>query len=85
MKVFPAHVLKDKVTRARLQREMLLLNSVNHDNVARFYECINQPGLVAYTMEFIEGQNLARVIEEQGRLSYEMIFQVLAQLAAALR
>jgi serine/threonine protein kinase/Tfp pilus assembly protein PilF len=74
---------------ARFKREIQLARQVTHPNVCRVYDlgrCQHAPqGDVPYlTMEFLNGETLARRIARTGRFSTEQALPVVRQMASAL-
>ncbi len=84
MKIFPPEILSDRLAIARLQREILGLNSVDHLNVSRFYECIHESDFIAYTMEYVEGETLADLLDRSSNIPLEAVFYIMLQIASGL-
>ena len=72
----------------RFRREVLLARSVAHPNVCRVFELHSTPledgPLHFLTMEFLEGESLASLLERRGRLSTLEALPLFRQIAAAL-
>lgn len=58
IKVLHPHLLKDEVKRRRFLREAELMMQLTHPNVVKFHEIIEQDGLLAFVMEYIDGETL---------------------------
>ncbi len=58
-KVLFPEVAQDKVAAARFRNEIFASYGVSHPNVVRAYEYLRDGDLVAYTMEFVGGGDLA--------------------------
>jgi len=69
---------------ARFQREMELSTRVNHPHIARTYEVDRCDGVYYIAMEFIPGQNLSKLVAEQGPLPVNRAARLLAEVAAGL-
>jgi hypothetical protein len=69
----------------RFQREIDVLNTLDHANIVRFYESGTHEGLLYYIMEYVEGPDYAELIEEQGRLPWTEVLDVAIQVSAALK
>ena len=69
---------------ARFKNEIIAAYKVYHPNVARIYEFIHKDELLAYTMEYIEGGNLRKKLNEQGTLSAEDTARTLFQIASGV-
>src|SRR5260370_13957691 len=71
----------------RFTQELLLARQIAHKNVVRIYDVGDSGGLKFITMEYLEGRDLGRVMEERGKLpppeAIAIGWQVCAGLAAA--
>lgn len=71
----------------RFRAEVKLARRVTHRNVARTFDLGDADGVPYLTMEYVEGDDLARVLEREGRLTLgrvvELVAPVLDGLAAA--
>lgn len=59
VKVLFPEVAQDKVAAARFRNEIFASYGVDHPNVVRAYEYLRDGDLIAYTMEFVGGGDLA--------------------------
>ena len=59
VKVLFPEVSKDKVSASRFQNEIKASYGVSHPNVVRAYEYLRDGDLVAYSMEYVGGGDLA--------------------------
>jgi serine/threonine protein kinase len=59
MKVLFAEVARDEVAAARFRNEIVASYEVSHPNVVRAYEYFRDGDLIAFTMEYIGGGDLA--------------------------
>lgn len=82
VKVLFPEVAQDKVACARFKNEILASYGVSHPNVVRAYEYLSDRDLVAYTMEFVGGGDLAEKLANHERLSISEIIGLLGQMAA---
>lgn len=83
MKVLETQNLDADLAR-HFRTEIAGLYSVDHPNVVQSYEYINKNGLLAYTMEYVPGGNLATVINPRRPLELDLIVSILRQLCAGL-
>lgn len=67
----------------RFLREVKLMNSVNHRNVVRTFDAGNEKDLVYFTMEFVQGVSLERLMEEQ-EIDFELLESLLLQILLGL-
>jgi serine/threonine protein kinase len=57
---------------------------LNHPNIVQAYAVNEEDGIYYLVMEYIEGQNLKDIIEEEGSLSCEYSLRIIHQIAEAL-
>ena len=69
---------------AETLREGRLLAKVRHPNVATVYGTAGADGRVGFWMEFLEGKNLAEILEEKGRFEPREAAQIGVSLCRAL-
>jgi len=69
---------------ARFKQELLLAHQVTHKNVIRIYDFGDADGVKFITMEFVEGQDLRTIIQEQKKFSPEQSVEIIQQVARAL-
>ena len=68
----------------RFRREVKLARRVTHRNVARTFDIGEHQGERFLTMEFIEGESLARLLEREGTLSLSRVVEVVRAVCAGL-
>jgi len=73
----------DENTFQRFLDELHFAQSVDHPNIVTAYDFIKMNDSIAYTMEYVEGEDLASLIDTR-LLSYEEIDRVMTQLLSAL-
>jgi serine/threonine protein kinase len=69
---------------ARLRRELLAAQQINHPNAARCYESGQADGLFWLAMELIEGETLEQRLKIRGALSVQETLSLLTPLCALL-
>ncbi|GLZ81267.1 putative serine/threonine-protein kinase PknA [Actinorhabdospora filicis] len=89
VKILLPSLMEDPGFAERFRGEARVVATLSHHNVVRVYDYGESPleggGHAAYlVMEFIEGQALSRVLQDQGRLSPTQTMVLLAQAAEAL-
>ncbi len=84
-KVLFNEVASDRVAAARFKNEVLASYGVSHPNVVRAYEFIKDGELVAYTMEFIGGGDLADRMSRTEPVSLVDCLRLLSQMAAGVQ
>src|SRR5271156_995885 len=68
----------------RFKQELILARQVTHKNVIRIFDLGEADGIKFITMEFIEGQDLKHIVDEQGKLKTEESVRVMEQVCLAL-
>ncbi len=84
-KVLFPEVAQDRVASARFRNEILASYGVSHPNVVRAYEYLRDGDLVAYTMEFVGGGDLAERLGQPERMPVAEIIRILSQMAAGVQ
>ncbi|MCW5823246.1 MAG: protein kinase [Cyanobacteria bacterium TGS_CYA1] len=70
---------------ARLQREATAAGKLKHQNIARVFDFGQTTDSTPYmVMEYLEGQTLADLIKEKGKLDCKTAIPIFAQVAAAM-
>jgi serine/threonine protein kinase len=79
----------DQAHQDRFDREVQILGSLNHPNVVRFLGHDHEAGRRYYVMEWVEGQDLAKILAEcraRGQvLPFDYVYPCFQQLCAALQ
>jgi len=73
-----------KEFRDRLYREAAAAGALSHPNIVTIFDIIEDRGLTAVAMEFIEGRPLAAIIAERAPLPVDIAVEILDQVCAAL-
>lgn len=84
MKVLYADVAKDDVQAARFKNEIVASYEVNHPNVVRAYDYFKEGDLIAYTMEYVSGGDLADRLNDENLISISESISMLKQMASGL-
>jgi eukaryotic-like serine/threonine-protein kinase len=84
IKVIPPDRAGESAT-ARFEREVMATSRLTHPNNIAIYDYgRTRGGVFYYAMEFLDGEDLARLVERDGPQSVERTRRILRQLAAAL-
>jgi eukaryotic-like serine/threonine-protein kinase len=67
----------------RFKQELILSRQITHKNVIRIYDLGTAPNLVYISMEYIEGRDLASLLEER-RLTLDECVKMMRQICLAL-
>jgi hypothetical protein len=84
LKLLPEVVSHDANRLSRLIDEVRIARQVSHPNVCRVYDIGEADGRHFLSMEWIEGQDLASVLQTEGRLPADRAMFVARQLCAGL-
>jgi serine/threonine protein kinase len=86
IKVLFPEVARDKIAAARFRNEIFASYGVSHPNVVRAYEYLRDGDLVAYTMEFVGGGDLAdRLSETENPFAVDEIIILLEQMCSGVQ
>ncbi len=85
LKVMREALVSDPVAVSRFHREAENASQITHPNVAAVYDFGETPnGLVYIAMEYVPGEPLSDVLEEEGALNPARVADIIAQAADAL-
>jgi tetratricopeptide (TPR) repeat protein/TolB-like protein len=71
-------------TMQRFKQELLLASKISHKNILRIYDLGDLDGIKFITMAFVEGSDLADLIEKTGRLPLDRALKFTMQFCAAM-
>ena len=84
LKLIAPELAEDARFRERFLKEPRLAASLDHPNVIPIYEAGELDGQLYLAMRFVEGSDLKKILQRDGRLAPEATLRVLAQVASAL-
>lgn len=70
--------------RERFLREAKSAGRMNHPHVVTIFDVGEQDGVAYMAMEILQGRSLQQILREEGRLPFERIAELVAQIAEAL-
>src|SRR6266496_2934097 len=82
LKLLDPELAEDERFRERFVRESRLAASLDHPNVVPIFEAGEHDGVLFIAMRFVEGTDLARVIEDEGPLDPQRAASIVTQVAA---
>jgi hypothetical protein len=85
VKVLPRRFASDAMFVARFTREAFAAAQLNHHNVVQIHDIGADRGSHFFSMEFVEGQNLAALVKRDGRLDPELAATYVLQAARGLK
>ena len=84
LKFLPARLARDPVLLGRLHDEVRLGRQVAHPNVCRIYDIVDWEGAHFVAMEYVDGEDLAKLLRRIGRLAHDKAVDIARGIAAGL-
>ena len=84
LKFLPRALSRDHRKLERFHHEVRVARQVSHPNVCRVYDIGEAQGQPFISMEYIDGEDLAKVLRRMGKPSHEKALQIARQLCAGL-
>jgi len=85
MKVLFGEVAKDPTAAARFRNEIVASYGVNHPNVVRAYEYFRDGDIIAFTMEYVSGGDLADKISLDDLMPIKEVIRMLSQMTSGVQ
>lgn len=85
LKILPAERLKDPQVVARFHREMKAVGRLDHPNIIRATDAGEELGTHYLVMDFVDGEDVARLVERQDKLSIADACEIIRQAAVGLQ
>lgn len=83
LKVLNPEVLRSDEVRARFRNEISASHRINHPNVIKAFDYFDQDNFFAYTMEYVDGGDIASLMRTR-RLTLKESVSFIKQIAAGL-
>lgn len=84
LKFLPDAAVMDEGLQERFRNEVRIARRVSHPNVCRVYDVGEVDGQTFFTMEYIDGEDLASLLRRIGRLPEDKAVEIARQLCAGL-
>jgi predicted Ser/Thr protein kinase len=84
MKFLPEEATRDEGLLDRFRNEVRIARRVSHPNVCRVYDVGDVDGQTFFTMEYVDGEDLASLLRRIGRLPQDKALEIARQLCAGL-
>jgi hypothetical protein len=84
LKFLPARLARDPILLGRLHDEVRLGRQVSHPNVCRIYDIVDWQGAHFVAMEYVDGEDLAKLLRRIGRLAHDKAVDIARGIAAGL-
>ncbi|RJP65374.1 MAG: serine/threonine protein kinase [Candidatus Abyssobacteria bacterium SURF_17] len=85
IKVLPPEYARDAKMLARFNREITNVRRLDHPNIVKIYEDGQADDICYFVMDFVDGENLAALVERKGVLSLGRALRIFAQICKALK
>ncbi|MDQ3300386.1 MAG: serine/threonine protein kinase [Myxococcota bacterium] len=85
MKVLHRDLAEDTEVLARFEREAAAVSRLHHPHTVQVFDFGNAQGALYLLMEYVRGQDLARIIERDGPMPWSRAAPLLAQICGALQ
>ena len=84
MKFLPDEAARDEGLLERFRNEVRMARRVSHPNVCRVYDVGDVDGQTFFTMEYVDGEDLASLLRRIGRLPPDKALDIARHLCAGL-
>ncbi|MEA2463841.1 MAG: eukaryotic-like serine/threonine-protein kinase [Acidobacteriota bacterium] len=84
LKFLPARLARDPMLLGRLHDEVRLGRQVSHPNVCRLYDIVDWEGAHFVAMEYVDGEDLAKLLRRIGRLAHDKAVDIARGIASGL-
>src|SRR5215212_542549 len=84
LKFLPARLARDPLLLERLHDEVRLGRQIAHPNVCRIYDIIDWEDAHFVSMEYVDGEDLSRLLHRIGRLAHDKAVDIARGIAAGL-
>jgi serine/threonine protein kinase len=84
LKFLPDEAARDQSLLERFKNEVRIARRVSHPNVCRVYDVGEVEGHTFFTMEYVDGEDLASLLRRIGRLPEDKALDIARQLCAGL-
>ncbi len=84
LKFLPEEAARDVSLLERFRNEVRIARRVSHPNVCRVYDVGEVDGQTFFTMEYVDGEDLASLLRRIGRLPEDKAIEIARQLCAGL-
>jgi serine/threonine protein kinase len=84
LKFLPDEAARDESLLERFRNEVRIARRVSHPNVCRVYDVGDVDGHTFFTMEYVDGEDLASLLRRIGRLPGDKALDIARQLCAGL-
>jgi len=84
LKFLPEKLVQDGAALARFHREVRIAREISHPNVCRVFDIGEANGVPFISMEYVDGQDLSKLLGRIGRLPQDKAVEISRQLCAGI-
>lgn len=84
MKLLHGELARDRNTIKRFQREADAASRLNHPNTVQVFDFGRSEGMMYLVMEYLEGEDFGDVIRGAGKLDFERVARIAAQVCSSV-
>ncbi len=84
VKVLNPKLMEDRVAVSRFSNEFIACSNITHHNVLKAHEVFRQGALVGFSMEYVEGADLAEFMSRHPRAPFDVTLNIMQQVACGL-
>jgi serine/threonine protein kinase len=84
LKVIHRHLTGNPKLARRFHREVEILKALEGEHVVRMLDFVEDDGMLAMALEYVEGTSLEAMIEEKAPLDLDLAIEIVLQVCAAL-
>ncbi len=84
LKLIKPEISSDKKTVERFSNELKMARKIVHKNIARMFDLNEEKGTHYFTMEYVRGEDLKRLIRKMGRLNAAQAISIAKQVCDGL-
>ncbi|MFT5356107.1 MAG: tRNA A-37 threonylcarbamoyl transferase component Bud32 [Polyangiales bacterium] len=84
MKLLHGELARDRNTIKRFQREADAASRLNHPNTVQVFDFGRSEGMMYLVMEYLEGEDFGDVIRGAGKLEFERVARIAAQVCSSV-
>jgi tRNA A-37 threonylcarbamoyl transferase component Bud32 len=84
LKFLPARLARDPILLGRLHDEVRLGRQIAHPNVCRIYDIVDWESAHFVAMEYVDGEDLSKLLRRIGRLAHDKAVDIARGIAAGL-
>lgn len=84
LKILPPHLSSDGSFVKRFKREARAVAKLSHSNIIQIFDIAEEKGLHFFSMEYVAGETLDKVLGKKGKLEPSEAVRIISQVALAL-